>query len=61
MCTFYRELSLGRFIESNQNRLTKQSPIEIYEASLPRSMHLVVSHRFGSVVIDIPDVYKVSY
>jgi hypothetical protein len=54
----HRELSLGCFTETNQNWLTKDNPIEIDEASLPGSMRLVASHRFGSLVIHIPDVSK---
>ena len=43
---FPRELSLGCFSETNQKRLTKDSPIEIYRARLPGSARLVVSHAF---------------
>ncbi len=42
---FHRELSSGCFSETNQMRLTKDSPIEIYRARLPGSVRLVVSYR----------------
>jgi hypothetical protein len=54
---FLRELSLGCFSETNQKRLTKDSPIEIYRARLPGSARLVVSHRFGIFVIEDLDVF----
>jgi hypothetical protein len=44
---FHRELSSGCFSETNQMRLTKDSPIEIYRARLPGSVRLVVSHCLG--------------
>lgn len=54
---FPRELSLGCFSETNQKRLTKDSPIEIYRARLPGSARLVVSHPFGICVIRSLDVF----
>jgi hypothetical protein len=53
---FSRELSLGCFSETNQKRLTKDSPIEIYRARLPGSARLVVSHPLGVFVIEGLDV-----
>jgi hypothetical protein len=53
---FHRELSLGNFSETNQKRLTRDSPIEIYRARLPGSVRLVVSHRLSSLGIDEADV-----
>jgi hypothetical protein len=45
------ELSLGCFSETNQKRLTKDSPIEIYRARLPGNARLVyhidVIHEYG--------------
>ena len=52
-----RELSLGCFSETNQKRLTKDSPIEIYRARLPGSARLVVSHPFVIFVIEGFDVF----
>ena len=52
---FYRELSLGCFSETNQKRLTRDGPIEIYRARLPGSVRLVVSCCFGSDV-GVPNV-----
>jgi hypothetical protein len=49
---YSRELSLGCFSETNQKRLTKDSPIEIYRARLPGNARLVVSHPFGIFVIE---------
>lgn len=43
---FYRELSLGCFSDTNQRRLTRTSPIEIYRARLQGNMRLVVRHHF---------------
>lgn len=54
---FPRELSLGCFSETNQKRLTKDSPIEIYRARLPGSARLVVSHPFGIFVLEDLDVF----
>jgi len=53
---FYRELSLGCFSETNQKRLTRDSPIEIYRARLPGSIRLVVSFCFGNSNVGGPDV-----
>lgn len=53
---FHRELSLGCFSETNQKRLTRDSPIEIYRARLPGSIRLVVSCRFGNSNVGDPDV-----
>jgi hypothetical protein len=52
---FHRELSSGYFSETNQMRLTKDSPIEIYRARLPGSVRLVVSHRLGILSADDAD------
>ena len=41
--TILRELSLGNFSESNQKRLTRDSPIDIFRARLPGKYRLVVS------------------
>ena len=49
---FPRELSLGCFSNTNQKRLTKDSPIEIYRARLPGSARLVVSHPFGIFITE---------
>ena len=56
-CISPRELSLGCFSETNQKRLTKDSPIEIYRARLPGSARLVVCHPFGIFVIEGLDVF----
>jgi hypothetical protein len=53
---FHRELSSGCFSETNQMRLTKDSPIEIYRARLPGSVRLVVSHRLCILSTDDADV-----
>ena len=55
MVFFHRELSLGCFSETNQKRLTRDSPIEIYRARLPGNMRLVVSRCYGSLNVDGPD------
>ncbi|KAI9510706.1 hypothetical protein F5148DRAFT_1177323 [Russula earlei] len=51
------ELSLGCFSETNQKRLTKYSPIEIFRARLPGSVRLVyhidVIHEFGKDILGI--------
>jgi hypothetical protein len=52
---FHRELSSGSFSETNQMRLTKDSPIEIYRARLPGSVRLVVSHRLRILSTDHAD------
>ncbi|KAH9985773.1 hypothetical protein BJV77DRAFT_1031306 [Russula vinacea] len=48
------ELSLGCFSETNQLRLTRDSPIEIYRARLPGNVRLVyhvdIIHEFGKDV-----------
>jgi len=49
---FHRELSLGCFSETNQKRLTKNSPIEMYRARLPGNMRLVVSRCLGNLDVD---------
>jgi hypothetical protein len=46
---------MGCFSETNQKRLTRDSPVEIYRARLPGSVRLVVSRRFGSLDVDNPD------
>jgi hypothetical protein len=51
----HRELSMGSFSETNQKRLTRDSPVEIYRARLPGSVRLVVSRCFRSLNIDNPD------
>ena len=48
---------MGCFSETNQKRLTRDSPVEIYRARLPGSVRLVVSRRFGSLDADNPDAY----
>ena len=53
---FYRELSLGCFSETNQKRLTRDSPIEIYRARLPGSVRIVVSCCCGNSGVGNPDV-----
>jgi hypothetical protein len=53
----HRELSLGYFPETNQQRLTRKSPIDIYRAILPGSVSLVVSRYFGDLAIGGPDVF----
>ncbi len=53
---FYRELSLGCFSETNQKRLTRDGPIEIYRARLPGSVRLVVSCCFGNSDVGVPNV-----
>jgi hypothetical protein len=50
---FCRELSLGCFSETNQKRLTRDSPIEIYRARLPGSVRLVVSRCFGNADVGV--------
>ena len=52
---FHRELSLGCFSETNQKRLTRDSPIEIYRARLPGNIRLVVSRCLGNLDVDGPD------
>ncbi|KAI9436977.1 hypothetical protein H4582DRAFT_2058436 [Lactarius indigo] len=49
----HRELSLGCFSETNQKRLTKDSPIHIFRARLPGGTRLVVS---GVRVLPLPGV-----
>jgi hypothetical protein len=39
-----RELSFGYFSETNQLRLTRDSPVDIFRARLPGDLRLVVSH-----------------
>jgi hypothetical protein len=51
----HRELSSGCFSETNQKRLTKDSPIEMYRARLPGSVRLVVSHRLSILSVDNAD------
>lgn len=51
---FHRELSLGCFSETNQKRLTRTSPIEIYRARLPGNVRLVVSHHLSD--LDVHDI-----
>lgn len=53
---FHRELSSGCFSETNQLRLTKYSPIEIYRARLPGSVRLVVGHHLVILGTDDADV-----
>jgi hypothetical protein len=50
---FTRELSLGSFSETNQKRLTRTSPIEIYRARLPGIMRLVVCHHLRDLGVTI--------
>jgi hypothetical protein len=52
---FARELSLGCFSDTNQKRLTRDSPIEIYRARLPGSVRLVVSRYLMDLDVDDPD------
>ena len=53
---FRRELSSGNFSETNQMRLTKDSPIEIYRARLPGNVRLVVGLSLGNLSSDGADV-----
>jgi hypothetical protein len=53
---FHRELSLGCFSETNQKRLTRDSPIEIYRAKLPGSIRLVVCRCLVNLDSGHPDV-----
>jgi hypothetical protein len=57
----YRELSSGCFSETNQKRLTKDSPIDIYRARLPGSVRLVVSCCLDFPVSGILMLLQVSY
>jgi hypothetical protein len=47
---FHRELSIGCFSETNQKRLTRDSPLEIYRARLPGSVRLVVCRYIGNLM-----------
>lgn len=45
--TILRELSYGNFSETNQKRLTRDSPVDIFRARLPGDLRLVVTPPFG--------------
>lgn len=51
-----RELSFGNFSETNQKRLTRDSPIDIFRARLPGDLRLVVtSHLVLGSTHDLAD------
>ena len=55
---FYRELSLGCFSHTNQRRLTRDSPIDIFRARLPGGTRLVVSALKNFPLLAILMLYK---
>jgi len=52
-----RELSFGNFSETNQKRLTRDSPVDIFRARLPGDLRLVVTpHLVLGSTHDLADV-----
>ncbi|KAH9022664.1 hypothetical protein EDB84DRAFT_1441149 [Lactarius hengduanensis] len=54
----YRELSLGFFSETNQMRLTRDSPIDVFRARLPGGTRLVVRTASTFPLLAILMLYK---
>jgi hypothetical protein len=56
--TILRELSFGNFSETNQKRLTRDSPVDIYRARLPGNHRLVVSRCLVFLLMVLLTLYK---